>query len=233
MRRKICNIGNSRGVSIPVDVLEALHLDVGAEVDVKLDDSKSKIIMEPARKKKYPEGIDKEFVSQVNEFIAKYEPALKALAKKENTLGLFRDLISNSVFLSMPFTMWLRLFCGTILLRIDSMHIDNYAFGKIVIDGKTYTSDVIVYPDSVDPSWWRKEGHYLQKEDLNDILKAGPDIVIIGRGNWGVMEVPKATLDFLESKGIKAYAEKTAKAVELFNAQPKDKKVIGAFHLTC
>jgi antitoxin MazE len=82
MRRKICNIGNSRGVSIPVDVLEALHLDVGAEVDVKLDDSKSKIIMEPARKKKYPEGIDKEFVSQVNEFIAKYEPALKALAKK-------------------------------------------------------------------------------------------------------------------------------------------------------
>jgi hypothetical protein len=113
------------------------------------------------------------------------------------------------------------------------MHIDEYRFGKMVIAGKTYTTDVIVYPDRVDSSWWRKEGHYLQKEDLKDIVNAAPDIVIIGRGNWGVMEVPKETLDFLEANGIRAYAEKTAKAVELFNSQPKDGKVIGAFHLTC
>jgi hypothetical protein len=113
------------------------------------------------------------------------------------------------------------------------MHIDHYSFGKIVIDGKSYTSDVIVYSDSVDSSWWRKEGHYLQREDLEDILKAGPQIFIIGRGNWGVMEVPEALITFLESRGIKTYAEKTEKAVELFNAQPADKKVIGAFHLTC
>lgn len=113
------------------------------------------------------------------------------------------------------------------------MHIDDYSFGRMVIGGKTYTSDVIVYPDKVDASWWRKEGHYLQKEDLKDIVKAGPDIVIIGTGNWGVMKVPKETLDFLGSRGIETYAEKTAEAVELFNSQPEDKKVIGAFHLTC
>jgi hypothetical protein len=113
------------------------------------------------------------------------------------------------------------------------VHIEEYSFGKIIIAGKTYTSDVIVYPDRVDPSWWRKEGHYLQKEDLGDVVAAAPDIVIIGRGNWGVMEVPKATLDFLASKGIKAYAEKTANAVKLFNSQPSDRKVVGAFHLTC
>jgi len=82
MRRKICSIGNSRGVSIPVDVLDALNLDVGTEVDVKLDEAKARIVIEPLKKKKYPKGIDKEFVSQVNEFIAKYEPALKELAKK-------------------------------------------------------------------------------------------------------------------------------------------------------
>jgi hypothetical protein len=113
------------------------------------------------------------------------------------------------------------------------MHIDDYSFGKIVIDGKTYTSDVIVYDDRVDDSWWRKEGHYLQKGDLKDVLAAGPDIVVIGTGNWGDMVVPKETLDFLGSMGIDIYAEKTGKAVALFNSQPKDKKVIGAFHLTC
>jgi len=83
MKRKICAIGNSRGVSIPVDVLQELELAVGSDVDVKLDDKHSRIVIEPIRKKReYPKGINKEFVSQVNDFIEKYEPALKEIAKK-------------------------------------------------------------------------------------------------------------------------------------------------------
>jgi antitoxin component of MazEF toxin-antitoxin module len=83
MKRKICAIGNSRGVSIPVDVLQELDLAVGSDVDVKLDDKHSRIVIEPIRKKrKYPKGVDREFVSQVNDFIEKYEPALKEIAKK-------------------------------------------------------------------------------------------------------------------------------------------------------
>jgi len=39
--------------------------------------------------------------------------------------------------------------------------IESYKFGEILIDGVTYTSDVIIYPDSVDFKWWRKEGHLL------------------------------------------------------------------------
>ncbi|MEJ2684560.1 MAG: Mth938-like domain-containing protein [Candidatus Sulfobium sp.] len=113
------------------------------------------------------------------------------------------------------------------------MHIDDYSFGRIVIDGKTYTSDVIVYPDKIDPSWWRKQGHYLQEEDLADVVAAGPDVVIIGRGYSGVMEVPQKTVAFLESKGIRVFVEKTGKAVETFNKQRGTGKVVGAFHLTC
>lgn len=82
MQRKVCSIGNSQGVSIPADMLEKLNLSVGSEVDVQLDNEKSKIVIAPVRKKKYPKDIDREFVSQVNEFITKYKPALKELAKK-------------------------------------------------------------------------------------------------------------------------------------------------------
>jgi hypothetical protein len=114
-----------------------------------------------------------------------------------------------------------------------TMHIDNYSFGRIVINNKTYSSDVIVFPDRVDPSWWRKEGHCLNKEDLSMIVMAKPDIVIIGTGQSGAMEVPKSTVVFLESHGIKVCIGKTGRAVELFNNHPKDKIVIGAFHLTC
>lgn len=82
MHRKVCSIGNSRGISIPADMIDKLNLSVGSEVDVKIDEEGSKIIIEPIRKKRLPKGVDREFVSQVNDFIEKYEPALKELAKK-------------------------------------------------------------------------------------------------------------------------------------------------------
>jgi hypothetical protein len=112
------------------------------------------------------------------------------------------------------------------------MHIDDYSFGRIVIGLRTYTSDVIVYPDRVDASWWRKEGHCLQPEDLAAVVAAGPERVIIGTGNSGVMEVPERTKAFLEEKGIMVSIERTGRAVQLFNGQ-SGRNVIGAFHLTC
>lgn len=41
------------------------------------------------------------------------------------------------------------------------MTIASYSFGKITIDGQTFTSDLIIYPGRIDPSWWRREGHFL------------------------------------------------------------------------
>lgn len=82
MHRKLCSIGNSQGVSIPREMIEKLNLSVGSKVDVTLDKSGERIILKPVKKKKYPKGIDREFVSQVNEFIEKYRPAIKELAKK-------------------------------------------------------------------------------------------------------------------------------------------------------
>ena len=114
------------------------------------------------------------------------------------------------------------------------MNIDSYSFGRIVIDGQAYTSDVIIYRDRVDASWWRKEGHRLHSEDIADALKTHPDCLIIGTGYDGVMAVPREVLAYIASQGTEVIVEKTAKAVELYNAlQGKKKHVIAAFHLTC
>lgn len=82
MLRKICTIGNSQGVSLPADVLGKLNLAVGSEVNIEIDNAHSKIIIEPVKQGKYPKGIDQKFVSQVNDFIEKYRPALDELSKK-------------------------------------------------------------------------------------------------------------------------------------------------------
>jgi len=113
------------------------------------------------------------------------------------------------------------------------MKIDSYSFGRIVIDGTTYSSDVIIYSDRVDASWWRKEGHLLRPADLEFALKVKPDVLIIGTGYAGVMRVPRETVEGIISQGIEVKVERTSKAVELFNKLRGARTVIAALHITC
>jgi hypothetical protein len=113
------------------------------------------------------------------------------------------------------------------------MKIDSYSFGRIVIDGKTYTSDVIIYPGRIDASWWRKEGHLLQLTDLGEALRAKPDVLIIGTGYAGVMRVPRETVDRIAGQGIEVKVERTSKAVGLYNELRGARTVIAALHITC
>lgn len=113
------------------------------------------------------------------------------------------------------------------------MEIDSYSFGRIVINGKTYTSDVIIYPNRVDAAWWRKEGHLLQLADLAEALQAKPDVLVIGTGYAGVMRVPRETVDRIAAKGIEVKVERTAKAVEVYNDLEGATSVIAALHITC
>jgi len=111
--------------------------------------------------------------------------------------------------------------------------IEGYSFGQIIIDGKRYTSDVIIYPDRVDSRWWRKEGHELSPEDIEGILEEKPEILVVGTGNTGFMKVLPETEAYLKQRNIKLIAERTDKACETYNHLCKSQKVIAALHLTC
>jgi len=113
------------------------------------------------------------------------------------------------------------------------MKIDSYSFGRIVINGTTYTSDLIIYPDHVDASWWRKEGHSLDPADLKGVISARPETLVVGTGYSGVMRVPQETRDQLVSLGIDLRTARTSEAVSLFNMLQPQGKVVAAFHLTC
>jgi len=77
MTRKIFRSGNSVVVSIPRRSLDALGLDVGAEVEVVVDEEQGRIILRPAEE--LP-GVDAEFSRRLDDFIDRYRPALDALA---------------------------------------------------------------------------------------------------------------------------------------------------------
>ena len=56
------------------------------------------------------------------------------------------------------------------------MHIDQYHFGHIDIEGHGYDTDVIIFPDRVQDRWWRQEGHRLAREDLDTVLADKPEL---------------------------------------------------------
>lgn len=108
--------------------------------------------------------------------------------------------------------------------------IESYAFGSITIDGKKYTSDVIITGEKIQ-SWWRKEGHVLQPSDLSSVIDHNPDTLVVGTGAYGRLHIPEKTNKFLQDKGISLIAEKTEKAVDIFNGLSRKKAA--ALHLTC
>ena len=114
------------------------------------------------------------------------------------------------------------------------MKITNYTFGHIEVDGRSYGSDVIITPEGVEDGWWRKEGHRLSVEDLDTVIAANPDTLIIGSGYYGRMQVPRDTRSFLTGRGIAIEVVQTSEAVEMFNQlQRKYARVVAALHLTC
>lgn len=114
------------------------------------------------------------------------------------------------------------------------MRIEKYSFGKMVVDGVTYTRDLKIFPDRIKPEWWRKQGHLLQVEDIEDILEYKPEVLVVGKGAFGFMKISPEVERKLESLGIELIAEKTGDAAGTFNRLVVEKrKVCGAFHLTC
>lgn len=112
--------------------------------------------------------------------------------------------------------------------------IESYSFGRIVIDGRVYNSDIIIYPDGrVQDSWWRKEGHTLSISDIGDLVNTKPDIIIAGTGANGLMRPEGKLESHLTRMGIAFQALPTAEAVKLFNEHCKTRKAGACFHLTC
>ena len=113
------------------------------------------------------------------------------------------------------------------------MKIEVYGYARIVIDGKLYTKDVIIFPYRVEEGWCREFSHRLDEEDIKEIIQEKPEVLIVGTGRWKQMSVPKETREYIESHGIELKVEETVKACELFNELSDKKKVVAALHLTC
>lgn len=111
--------------------------------------------------------------------------------------------------------------------------VDSYQFGQVVVNGRKYTSDVIIFPDRVRDNWWRKTGHQLCLDDIAEVMTENPQVLVVGTGASGLVKVLPEVQQVVEAQGIKLIAEPTDKACNTYNQLCHSQKVLAALHLTC
>jgi hypothetical protein len=110
--------------------------------------------------------------------------------------------------------------------------IDHYEFGRIVVDGREETKDLIVLPGRVVRNWWRQSGHALVLDDLAEVLEELPSHLVVGTGADGRMRPDPGAVRQLHDRGVTVEALPTGQAVRRF-AELDPARAAAALHLTC
>ena len=110
--------------------------------------------------------------------------------------------------------------------------IEQYGFGRIVIDGEEQTRDVIVLPERVLTDWWRADGHRLVLDDLGEVIEELPSRLVVGTGAYGRMRPDPEVLAQLRQRGVEVEVLPTDEAVRRYG-ELDPRRTAAALHLTC
>lgn len=118
-------------------------------------------------------------------------------------------------------------------------HIDSTKFGEVVVDSKKY-SQVLIVGNSVAERDYEKlkelfgTSHRIGDWETEALLEGNPEIIIVGTGQDGKLEIDKDFLDKMKGKGIEVIAEVTPEAIKIYNERVRaGKRVNALIHSTC
>ncbi len=114
------------------------------------------------------------------------------------------------------------------------MEIQEIQFGRITIQGQVYAKDLKICRDQVLCPWWRKKGHQVDVEDIQDLIDARPEQIVLGRGSPGLMQATDRLKSTLQAAGITLLEADTPKAVgEYTRLAQEGRDVALGLHLFC
>jgi len=117
---------------------------------------------------------------------------------------------------------------------MKTIRIDRCSFGRLVINGKTYTDDLMIHPDGkIEGPWWRKRGHQLSMDDMRELIDSAPEVIVAGTGISGGMKPDHHLESDLTKLSIEFIAAPNEEAIVIFNKMATEKRIGGCFHLTC
>ncbi|MEN6451069.1 MAG: MTH938/NDUFAF3 family protein, partial [Thermoguttaceae bacterium] len=112
------------------------------------------------------------------------------------------------------------------------------AFGEVTVGKKTYARDIYVLVDGRVKK--RKKSlarqnygsaHKVGSKELELVCQGGPEILFIGSGMSGRVELTDDAQRYLDQRAIQCEIEPTAKAVDAYNGSKLRKAAL--IHVTC
>ena len=110
--------------------------------------------------------------------------------------------------------------------------LEDYSFGRLTVNGEEHTRDLIVLPDRVVGDWWRREGHSLAMEELDEVLDELPERLVLGVGAQSQLRPDPAVIAALERRGVQVECLPTDAAVRRYG-ELDERRTAAALHLTC
>jgi hypothetical protein len=117
-------------------------------------------------------------------------------------------------------------------------HIDYTEFGLINIDGKIYEHDVLIRINGKIEKRKKKlskkvygTSHTISLDEAEYIFEEGAEQLIIGCGQYGVLELSPEAMEFFRKKKVEVIMDKTPASTGIWNSAKVDS--IGLFHVTC
>ncbi|MEK6826341.1 MAG: Mth938-like domain-containing protein, partial [Nanoarchaeota archaeon] len=80
--------------------------------------------------------------------------------------------------------------------------IDEHKFGSFVINGRRYLGDIKIINGKV-RHWEDREKHAVTVADMKSILESDPELIIVGTGNSGYLEMPAEIKDMILGRRIR------------------------------
>ncbi len=112
------------------------------------------------------------------------------------------------------------------------VRIDGTSFGSITVNGKHYSHDVWILADGSIRR--RDRDHEFTLNELYLLLEGKPELVIVGTGQSGCVQVDKEAAELALKQGVKIIDDITPDALKRYNeAINARRRVAGAFHVTC
>ena len=119
------------------------------------------------------------------------------------------------------------------LADISYPMIQEHKFGSFIIDGKTFLGDIKIMNARV-RYWSTRDKHVVFMKDIKDIIEYNPEVLIVGTGNSGYLEIDNNVRNFLVQNKIKLFMDKNTPAIDKYNQLvSENKKVAAIFHATC
>jgi len=116
--------------------------------------------------------------------------------------------------------------------------IEKTDFGSITIAGEVYDHDVVIRPSGKIKKRKKRlskavygTSHTLSLDEAKDIFKQGAEELIIGTGQYGVLNLSDEAMNYFKKKECHVEMRPTPEAIQKWNESKGS--VIGLFHVTC